>query len=281
MPTALACAHWAALAAVIVVGCGGSSPGTDRDAGASASTGPEGDSDAGHGVSTDADVDASGGTAGDETETVGDGTRIGESGASSGDANDAGTGGPPLSSDVVIYLNFDGVTLTEGPDDSILNQTTVGLLVGDHKPFDGDPQPYVDGVREFWSHFGVTVTDERPQSGDYTMVVVAAPGPALDSTSVDCANANARSVAAVFETDSMGPGFPFFLIGKINYQIGWTLGLETVSDEEDLMNYGSGSTFLDECVPLQNEAHCPRVHALHCPPGQQNSYAEVVAAVSN
>lgn len=280
--------HWAPIAAIVVVGCNSGSPGADLDNDELTSTtsvGGESDTEPGAASSsTNTDsVDADGstsGTTGRGTETDGGDATAEGSGASSGTPNDSSDGGLPPDSDVVIFLNFEGITLTEGPDDSSLDQTEVGLLVGEHQPFEGDSEPVLEGVSEFWSDFGVAVTDERPASGDYTMVVVGAPGPALDATALDCGNANSRSVAAVFEGRSMGAGFPAFLVGKINHQIGWSLGLETVTNRTDFMNFPRGSASVNMCVPIQSEPSCPRVHAQHCPAGEQNSYAEVVAAVS-
>src|SRR5262245_38885744 len=87
---------------------------------------------------------------------------------------------PQLAGPHTIFLNFDGVTLESGAwtDDATMNHTVFPDLGGDWPPF-GDEAgsalraAIMTGVRADFDPFGVEVTDTRPASGLYTMVVVS------------------------------------------------------------------------------------------------------------
>lgn len=195
---------------------------------------------------------------------------------------------PRLAGPHTIFLNFDGVTLEAGQwtDDATMNRTVFPDLGGVWPPF-GDAAgsalraAIMTGVRADFDPFGVTVTDTRPASGLYTMVVVSprsGGGQTLGVSNVACGGANLAGIAFAFFGASGGE--PDKIASTISHEAAHSLGLDHVMEVADVMYptyQGGDPAFLDECVAYQADALCTDVHARFCPAGQQNSVAELAA----
>src|SRR5262249_49309245 len=80
---------------------------------------------------------------------------------------------------VLVYLNGDGATLTGGWDDSRKNVSSLlaqnGLDSMEVPPYSGGARRWsqiVQCVKDEYAAFDVDITDQRPASGDYVMMMV-------------------------------------------------------------------------------------------------------------
>jgi len=188
---------------------------------------------------------------------------------------------PPL----VIYLNYDGVSLNEPPiggsDDARLNNSTIcGSVV---QPFGEGAKrdASIQATRADWEAFNVHVVTERPAAGDYVMNVVGLSECGGEGTNgvavVDCADTNPNNVSFTFAGIDGSESAED--IASVNSQeVAHTLGLDHVDHPNAVMSstgFEGDQSFRDECLPLTG-GQCPEQHAMHCPGGQQNSYAELL-----
>lgn len=186
---------------------------------------------------------------------------------------------PPCS---VVFLNFDGVTLTPGEDDATLNTSSIffsELFDVPLMPFGPGAPEVADLVRAHLDPFNVCVVTDRPDGGDYDMVVVTStPSPVKGSLAVssvsDCGNVNKRDVSVVFDS---APAID--IAAAASSRVGFHVGLESGTDPADIMGPAGNSDalFLDRCTPLLNTAmpSCAPQHAANCTPGNQNSFREL------
>lgn len=189
-----------------------------------------------------------------------------------------------------VFVNFDGAVLNGEREDARSNSTLIG--------FEGEFEAYGDGakrmavlqaVREDWEPFAVTVTDERPASGDYTMAMV---GPtnfigSLGIALLDCGNDwTANNVVYAFH--AIEDGFTASSTATtIGQEIGHAFGLEHVDEQRDIMhpsNKGGDSRFLDAChnvLPADGIGiACTEQHIEVCgSSSKQNSYGELMRLV--
>jgi MYXO-CTERM domain-containing protein len=186
----------------------------------------------------------------------------------------------------VLYVNFDGVTIEGGAwqDDATANQTVFPDFGGEWPPFGEAPggpirEAVLAALRVDFDGFGLEITDERPSEGLYTMVVVSprnAGGSTLGVANVVCGGGNRAGIAFAFFGAAGGDVTK--IAATIAHEGGHSLGLDHVMETADLMfptNQGGDPSFVDACVPLDADALCTNMHALHCPTGQQNSVAEL------
>ncbi|MEM7152545.1 MAG: hypothetical protein AAF799_06875 [Myxococcota bacterium] len=208
------------------------------------------------------------------------------SGETESDTDTASTGEPddPPMAAAIVFVNFDGVTLSAGVDDATMDQSA---LAGS---FDGMPlAPYGEGPKraqimaalaDDWAPFDVAVTDVRPASGDYAMIVVTPTNPigmgVLGVASQDCGDINPGSVGMVFASadDALSATLTATVI---SHEAGRGLGLENVVAMGAIMNTtaSENGSFMDACHDLQGDPACD--HTAFCPAGQQNSHAELSA----
>lgn len=151
----------------------------------------------------------------------------------------------PLCASRSVYLNFEGQTLTRGPSDATLNQASwMTIDQGTAPPYrSGDPdrtadiKTIVQGVHAQLSQFPITVTTDRPTSGDYVMIVFGGQRDAVGSrfgagvNQLDCGDARPDDVAWI--SDGVSP-----LQRVINTAvgaIGFGLGLTATSDPRDCL----------------------------------------------
>lgn len=130
------------------------------------------------------------------------------------------------------------------------------------------------------------VTTEPPRYLPYTRVLVGGDAASLGSgethrglaCTIDCGDEVLTEPVFVFGEAAWRPEE---LAQTIAHEFGHAVGLDHVEDLGDLMNPVSSarnSTIVDGCVPLAENA-CEDTHLEHCGPGQQDSYAELMAAL--
>ena len=159
----------------------------------------------------------------------------------------------------MVYLNFDGQLLIQGTSDATLNQARwMNMPAGAAPPYRladsrarrGDPD-HRHGVTAQLARFPITVTQTRPRSGNYVMIVFG--GSATDVGSnfgaavnqLDCGDAHPNDVAWISDNVT-GQRAINSAIGAI----GFGLGLTATSDVHDCMcNWDNG------CRP-DNSAPC-------------------------
>lgn len=213
-------------------------------------------------------------------------------GSSTGATDGSGSStGDPVEPSAVVFLNFEGPVLSSGlQDDSRIDQTADETLAQEYQPYGDaeDEAQLVDLVRDDFTPFDIAVTSVRPESGNYTMVVVSpsnpfSPGVLTFSSGLDCNNANQNSVVAAFfgASTNLPPTSQANLISSV---VGLSVGLERTTNEaaEDVMYQfvqGADASFIDACLDLRETVpiQCPVQHELHCDTGQQNAVAELTA----
>lgn len=198
--------------------------------------------------------------------------------------------GRPVRPSFVVFLNFEGPVLSSGlQDDARIDQTAVEVLAQEFQPYGdaGDEADLLELVREDFLPFNVLVTSERPDEGEYTMVVVSPSSPFPSgvltySSGIDCNNANPNNVlAAFFGTSTNLP--PTSQANLISSVVGLSVGLERTTNEAagDVMYQfvqGADAGFVDACLDLRETVptECPVQHGLYCESGQ-NAVAELSA----
>lgn len=207
--------------------------------------------------------------------TTGDPTETGSSSEETGQID------PPDGSNVA-FLNFGGVTLTQGADNASQNTSGVGLA-GELAPFQSpeDIPEIVASVEAAWAGINLVFVTERPASGEYTMVVITPTNTFSAGVQgvgpLDCNDTNPSSVAGVF-TDN--PAGSEFIAAVISRELGFTYGLETIDSDDDFMNGNLivGTEFVDSCHDTSNlPGACAHVG---CADGEQNSYGELVSRLA-
>ena len=245
-----------------------------------AQTHPEGST--GPGASGPVDGSGSGGGEGSTSDAPDVDTTDSGSVTTTGEAESSS--GEPIDAAMTIFVNFDGAMLTQGADDATIDQASLaGMFEGQAAaPYGEGPkrQEVLDAIAEDWAPFDVAVTDQRPAEGDYAMVVVTPTNPFAPSAGValsDCDDQNPNNVGLVFA--SIDDGFPAtFTASSVSRIAARGLGLDNVELPGDMMNSTGvdDGEFIDTCAPLAG-AGCLAQHETQCPPGQQNSYAEILA----
>lgn len=184
-----------------------------------------------------------------------------------------------MSETQTLYVNFDGGDFTLGEqEDAWTNTVTFASHAGSHAPYSGNAPrtEIVHELRELFLPVGLEVTDERPAEGDYTMIVVS--GPVFVDDEADCGNTNPRDIQFVpgFLADSATD-----MAMAIAFWAGYAYGLEQSTNDYDTMSWtwDLQTSFLDDCVSLSGGGSCGSTHEQFCPPGQQNSHAELWAAI--
>ncbi|MEM6993981.1 MAG: hypothetical protein AAF721_25945 [Myxococcota bacterium] len=237
------------------------------------------------GSSDDGAVETTTGAVDDEG-TGGGTTDDGSSGSDDGDGSSSTGTMPPVDA-AVLFVNFDGPTLSQGTDDATTDVTQIPNMAMDLAAFGGGPDEaaIVAAVQADFAGLSVFVTDQRPADGDYTMVVVTPTNPFVGSAAIaplDCDNENPSNIAFVFA--GVGDGATVDNVaGRVSRETGSTMGLEHVDAAGDLLNQGfiqDDAAFTDECHSLTGAANCPGQHIAACPGGgSQNSFAELAVAV--
>jgi hypothetical protein len=158
----------------------------------------------------------------------------------------------------VVYLNFDGQLLIQGPSDATLDQARwMNMPAGAAPPYrladtarDATIQTIVAGVTAQLARFPIAVTRTRPRSGNYVMIVFG--GSAADVGSnfgaavnqLDCGDAHPNDVAWISD-NLTGQRAINTAIGAI----GFGLGLTATSDVHDCMCSWDNGCRADNSAP--------------------------------
>ncbi len=194
---------------------------------------------------------------------------------------------PAKDEPVVVFLNYDGVTLTSanfGEEDATSDTSAVcpGTISAYGSGAKRDAS--VQATRKDWQDFNLQIVTERPASGSYTMNVVGI-GPCGPSTGgagvapMDCGNQEPSNVSFTWAAENQQ--WSADVVATINSQeIAHTFGLDHVSHPPDIMNPIAGMVadpgFLDECLPLTGNVFCSDQHAQFCSGGGQNAVQELL-----
>ena len=154
--------------------------------------------------------------------------------------------GPTCSNGRVVYLNFDGVTLTQAATSDATQNRASWMQIGT-----GTAPPYrsgsasraadiaaiATGVRSLLSQFPVTVVTTRPATGPYVMIVFGGTANQVGSrfggavNTLDCGDAAKSDVAWISDGVSPNQRVVNFAVGAI----GFGLGLTATTDPLDCM----------------------------------------------
>lgn len=197
----------------------------------------------------------------------------------------------PKKRKLVIYLNFEGGTLTYGkcgkPQKDI---TCVKYADGDFEPWDGDEQQQDELVEEvslMWEKFDAEVTKERPSRGNYVMVVMSKRSKykeerkergAVEAVGVgplDCGNKYLSDTVHVM-SDSKRDLIQ--TAETISHEVGHSLGLQHIIGELQVMNAPSSSEFFDACFEVSKK-ECKKIVWDFCPEGWINQHMELMGLI--
>jgi uncharacterized protein (TIGR03382 family) len=186
----------------------------------------------------------------------------------------------------VFFLNYDGVQIVAGPEDSSQNSSQFPDFAMNYAPY-GNGAKRAASFQAFqadWAPYDVVITDQRP-GGSYTMCVNSPTNPfgngVLGIAPLDCNDTQARNIVFAYHSDS--DQFPASTQATtMSQEIAHAFGLEHVSEPNDVMNpYNAGGDpkFLDQCLPLDGGGMgiiCGNQHAKYCGGNGQNSHQELL-----
>lgn len=187
----------------------------------------------------------------------------------------------------IIFVNFDGETLSAGQDSAQSNVTQVPMMAGPFAAYGEGPMrdAVLQAVAADWAAYNFDVVDERPESGEYVMNMTGPTNPfgggVLGIAPVDCLNQQTHS-NITFAFHSADDGFSAAITATtIGQEVAHSFGLEHVDQPMDIMNpYNAGGdpSFIDECIPVVGGAYCPDQHQMHCPGTlAQNAHQELLS----
>jgi hypothetical protein len=193
---------------------------------------------------------------------------------------------------VVVYVNGEGVRVSPGADDPERGTSSLAwdadrgtVTVPGFAGGAAKWSALMECVREEYSAFSITITDKRPGSGDYIMLVV---GGRSDLFGLDRGVAGSASYTGGVLPNGIGYAFEKnhggdqrLLCETVAHEIGHTLGLDHEYLCEDLMSYLRGC---GEKHFVNEEAACGEFKARGCHPGEpeQNTWehlSEVLGTV--
>jgi hypothetical protein len=178
-------------------------------------------------------------------------------------------------SKTILFVNFDGGTISKIPlkSDAAANQSFIGG--GTIPPFSGDAAArasVIGYLKALYAAYDITIVTTRPSGGDYDMAMVGgwpaslglAAGPA-GIAPLDCGNALRRDISFTFAEvirSSLGSSsssalFHQHVAKTIAHETGHSYGLPHSGDGCDLMSYApcaQPKTFLDQEMSLQSDA---------------------------
>jgi|GEM_PF-6754295 hypothetical protein len=175
---------------------------------------------------------------------------------------------------LTVFLNFSGQALTRGGNDSRKNKTNmIAAQSLDYPAMQwgsmGETQGIADTVDELtvlFLKYSITFVTERPEDGDYTMIVVGGTGEGVPTDSsgtvgiapLDCDNSYANDLGLVFG-NKISSVSPQRLAYVIAHELGHTFGLEHVTDKTDIMYPAlNGQTCCWKKASLSSMSSCGR-----------------------
>lgn len=189
----------------------------------------------------------------------------------------------------VLYVNFDGITLNQCGNNSP-HQNCSTIFGGTVLPYSGDEgkrASIIQTVRSRVAEFGITITDTRPNSGDYDMEVVGDwqgvdPSFAGIAPAGDCWDNGGGEVSFTLEASGTTDGMAEIILQELAH----TWGLDHVDSQQDLLyptTEGMGKQFLDECLQVvadtdlnPTQGFCSHHQQACGSPSLQNSYQEML-----
>lgn len=189
----------------------------------------------------------------------------------------------------ILYINFDGIDLNAcGNNNPHDNCSTI--FGGTVLPYTGDigkRASIIQTVRNRVADFGITVTNERPASGDYDMEVVGDwqgqnPSFAGIAPGGDCWDNGGGDVSFTLEASGSTDGMAEIILQELAH----TWGLDHVDSVQDLLyptTEGQNKTFRDECLQVVSDVDlnpaqgfCSHHQEACGTMSQQNSYQEML-----
>lgn len=189
----------------------------------------------------------------------------------------------------ILFVNFDGADLNPCNNDDPQNNCS-SIFGGTVLPFSGDASlraAAIQAVRKKVEEFGITVTDTRPESGDYDMEMVgdwqnSSPSFAGVAPSIDCFDQRGGETSFTLEITTNPDGLAEIILQELAH----TWGLEHVDDKSDLLyptTEGQGKLFQPECLKIVSDTDlspttgfCNSMHTNFCNTGFQNSHSEML-----
>lgn len=191
----------------------------------------------------------------------------------------------------IMFINFDGADMNGCGGSNDPHNDCSTIFQGTVLPYTGDAvqrASVVQVIRKRVADFGVTVTDQRPGSGDYDMEMVGNwqgvenPGFAGIAPNIDCFDAEGGETSFTLEASGSADGIAEIVLQEIAH----TWGLEHVDEQQDLLyptTEGTNKTFRDECYKIVEDVqlnptngYCNSVHTQFCSFGWQNGYQELL-----
>jgi hypothetical protein len=180
---------------------------------------------------------------------------------------------PFASTPTVLYVNFDGVTITKtSGSDASKNQSFIGG--GTIPPFSGDANAraqIVALIRQVYSAYNIQIATSRPTSGDYDMAVVGGtpahlglnyPAGVAGVAPMDCGNQMPRDIAFIFAQSIQSIVGGSMLVQRTAetaaHESAHSYGLPHSGDGCDLMSYSQCAklkTFLDKQMSMQSDSY--------------------------
>ncbi len=189
----------------------------------------------------------------------------------------------------ILFVNFDGGDLNGGCGNDPHNDCSQ-IFQGTVLPYSGDEAKrasVIQVIRARVEDFGITVTNLRPDDGDYDMEMVGnwqgeSPGFAGVAPTIDCWDSNGGELSFTLESSQTADGIAEIVLQEAAH----TWGLEHVNVQTDLLyptTSGSNKTFNDDCGKIvsdtmlsESNGYCNQVHTNFCDSGWQNSYQELL-----
>jgi hypothetical protein len=200
------------------------------------------------------------------------------------------TGRPQHLGDKILYVNFDGADMNGCGGSNDPHNDCSTIFQGVVLPYSGDAvkrASIVQVIRKRVADFGITVTDQRPASGDYDMEMVGnwqgqSPGFAGVAPNIDCYDATGGETSFTLEASASADGIAEIVLQELAH----TWGLEHVDETQDLLyptTEGINKTFQDECHKIvadtqlnETNGYCNAIHTQFCSFGWQNSHQELL-----
>jgi hypothetical protein len=168
-----------------------------------------------------------------------------------------GTSSEPLTGAQTVFVNFNGPTISSCSNYCSNASTDHSYVIGYAwgKPA-VDFAAYTDSkgraaivsyLKTFFAKYDVVITETRPASGPYTMVVISPTYWAHHGIApLDCGNANKRDIAFVVHTGDSGFYTSYEKIAQAAaHELGHTFGLAHVVNTSDIMQWASsGHAFI-------------------------------------
>jgi len=215
----------------------------------------------------------------------------GDTEASTGaDESTSGSTGAPDTSGCgnVLYLNFDGATMSVGGQDATMNSTSLPSFEGELAPYGGNQREAVTArIVGLFAAYDLCIFDQRPADGDYTMVVFTDTTPEGFSTvvgiggTIDCSNLLPNNVVFGLSAEADG----VLLANGVAHALGISYGLTTVDTPQcptpapcgdpeimvPVIDNVETRTFTDQCWNTASPG-CTSANAEFCNDGGQNSH---------